>query len=160
MDLRERHERILTLSRLADDWAEKTLGVEPNWGPLEGALPREWCGGFMWMRRTQQEGTTIELYKHGITRRYLNLSAGGSAYRYTGSRYVSIDVDEALEEVFDGLEEMGWARETAYDDEFVARKYATFRELGWTVIMTGSAMSRLRLEGLMGGKARPQTDSM
>jgi hypothetical protein len=40
--------------------------------------------------------------------------------------------------VFEGIEEMGWTRETAYDEEFVAEKHRQLREAGWTVITTGT----------------------
>lgn len=130
----EDHERVLALSRLVDRWAEENLAGEPDWAPLEEALPIEWYGGFMWMQRVEQDGVTVELYKHGITRRYLNLDHSGRAYRYTRSGYVEMPLDEAIDWVFDGVEEMGWSRETVYDDEFRAEKYRAFREAGWTVI--------------------------
>lgn len=137
MDSLEKHERVLALSRLVDQWAEENLDGEPNWGPLEMVLPLEWCGGFMWMQRVEENGAVIELYKHGITRRYLNLDQEGDAYRFTGSGYVPISIEEATECVFENIEEMGWSRETDYDDEFVARKYEALRGAGWTVITTG-----------------------
>lgn len=138
MDSLGRHERVLALSRLVDRWAEDHLAAEPDWEPLEKAIPRDWCGGFMWMQRVDEHDTTIELYKHGITRRYLNLDSDAQTYRYTGSGYIPIGLEEALDWVFEGLEEMGWTRDTVYDDDFVAKKYAALREAGWTVITTGS----------------------
>src|SRR5215471_14208325 len=42
--------------------------VEANWKPLENRLGRKRCVGFMYMRRVNG----INLYKHGITRSYLN----------------------------------------------------------------------------------------
>jgi hypothetical protein len=139
MDSLENYERVLALSRLVDQWAEENLGCEPDWGPLEAVLPLEWCGGFMWMQRVEENGMVIELYKHGITRRYLNLDQEGRAYRFTGSRYVITSVERAIGWVFEDLEEMGWSRETNYDDEFIVRKYKALREAGWTVITTGSS---------------------
>ena len=88
----------------------------------------------MWMGRVVQERPTIELYKHGITRRYLNLDQDGGAYEYDGEGYIPVELDFAVERVLEGLEDMGWTRETVYDEAFIARKYAALREAGWTVI--------------------------
>lgn len=130
-------EQVLAISRLVDQWAEENLFGEPDWGPLEAAIPREWCGGFMWMQRVKHRSRFIELYKHGITRRYLNLDQTGDAYEYTGKGYRRIDFENAIEWVFEDLEEWGLSRETVYDDEFIARKYEALRKAGWTVISTG-----------------------
>ncbi len=132
----DRDEMILRVSRAVDRWAEEHLGDDPDWGPLEAAIPREWCGGFMWMNRTTFEGTTIELYKHGITRRYLNLDHDGGAWRYVHPRFEPVPLPEAVDNVFCGLEAMGYDRTTVYDDEFIRRKHAELRAAGWTVIST------------------------
>ncbi len=132
----DRDEMILRVSRAVDRWAEQHLGDDPDWGPLEAAIPREWCGGFMWMNRTTFEGTTIELYKHGITRRYLNLDHDGGAWRYVHPRFEPVPLPEAVDNVFCGLEAMGYDRTTVYDDEFIRRKHAELRAAGWTVIST------------------------
>lgn len=137
MEALEKHEKILALSRMLDQWAEENLGDDPNWRPLEAALPAKWCGGFMWMNRVVDKGVVIELYKHGITRCYLNLDVEGGAYRWTGSGYEPIPLDEAVDHAFDRIEEMGWDRTTVYDDEVRAEKYRVLREAGWTVITTG-----------------------
>ena len=127
---------VLAASRALDRWAEEALGDDPDWGPLESAIPIEWCGGFMWMNRTSQGKATIELYKHGITRRYLNLDQHGQAYRYSKKGYVKVTLDTALEHVFDGLTEMGWTRETRYDETFIRAKHQALRDMGYTVIST------------------------
>ena len=132
----DRDEMILRISRLLDRWAEEHLGDGPDWGPLEAAIPREWCSGFMWMNRTTFEGTTIELYKHGITRRYLNLDHDGGAWRYVHPRFEPVPLPEAVDDVFDGLEAMGYDRTTVYDEAFIRRKHAELRAAGWTVIST------------------------
>jgi len=128
VDSLEEHERVLALSRIVDKWAEEDLGGEPDWGPLERALPVEWCGGFIWMSRVDQDGSVIELYKHGITRRYLNLDHEGGSYRYNGKGYDPIDLDSGIEWVLGELEDMGWTRETVYDDAFIAAKYQALRD--------------------------------
>lgn len=137
MESLEKHEKILALSQMLDQWAEENLGDRPNWEPLEAALPWEWCGGFMWMNRVVSGGVVIELYKHGITRRYLNLDGESKAYRWTGTGYEPIALNEAIEYAFERLEELGWDRTTKYDDAFKAEKYRSLREAGWTVINAG-----------------------
>ena len=137
MESLEKHERILVLSRMLDQWAEENLGDDPDWRPLEAVLPMEWCGGFMWMNRVVSGGVVIELYKHGITRRYLNFDADGTAYIWTGEGYEPMDLDEAIDHVFEELEGTGWDRATKYDDAFKAEKYQALRKAGWTLITTG-----------------------
>ncbi len=92
----------------------------------------------MWMHRLTQDDATIELYKHGITRGYINLDQLNRAYEYTGKGYLQIPVATAIDRVFARIEETGWTRETRYDEEFVAEKHRLFAEAGWTVISTGS----------------------
>ncbi len=61
-----------------------TVG-EPNWTPLELLLPASELENFMYMGRAGE----IELYKHWLTRRYLNISADGQRfYRYSDETYV------------------------------------------------------------------------
>ena len=44
---------------------------KPDWRPLESAMPPEFCEDFMFMGKAGG----IVLYKHRITRRYLNIDA-------------------------------------------------------------------------------------
>ncbi|WP_263359506.1 hypothetical protein [Acidicapsa ligni] len=70
---------------------------EPNWEPLERVLPRCQCSDFMYMGRAGE----IELYKHYMTRRYLNISRDAqSFYRYTNGTYVEISRGMALDHVY------------------------------------------------------------
>jgi hypothetical protein len=63
-----------------------TVG-EPNWAPLELVLPACELENFMYMGRAGE----IELYKHWLTRRYLNISADGQRfYRYSDGTYVEV----------------------------------------------------------------------
>jgi len=48
--------------------------MEPNWKPLVDKLGEERCVGFMFMGRVNG----INLYKHGIARKYLNLDDSDS----------------------------------------------------------------------------------
>jgi hypothetical protein len=69
----------------------------PDWGPLEriaalcatrSELSLLDADDFMYMARLVplDVGPELHLYKHIHTRRYLNLDAGGHAYRWTGER--------------------------------------------------------------------------
>lgn len=63
-------------------------------------------GWFMWMFGVElEDGALIDVYKHGITRRYLHLDHGGRAFYYTGGgRYRQVGWSMALAAVFDGSE--------------------------------------------------------
>ena len=66
---------------------------EPNWAPLEAALPAAEGENFMYMGTAGQ----IELYKHRFTRRYLNIGRDTKTfYRYLDGEYVEITRDTAL----------------------------------------------------------------
>jgi hypothetical protein len=71
------------------------VGV-PNWEPLERVLsPRE-CADFMYMGSAGE----IELYKHRLTRRYLNIGRKSQAfYQYSDGKFVEIARSAALEHV-------------------------------------------------------------
>jgi hypothetical protein len=72
-----------------------TVG-EPNWAPLELVLPAHELDSFMYMGRVGE----IELYKHCLTRRYLNISADGQRfYRYSDGTYVEVTKALALDHV-------------------------------------------------------------
>jgi hypothetical protein len=69
---------------------------EPNWAPLERAVPATELENFMYMGRVGE----IELYKHRITRRYLNIGRNSQRfYRYLRGEYVEISQVAALEHV-------------------------------------------------------------
>jgi hypothetical protein len=69
----------------------------PDWKPLEAILPARDCSCFMYMGRTGE----IVLYKHSVTRRYLNIDrTTGRLYQYVDGLMSEIDRDEALEYVF------------------------------------------------------------
>ena len=72
-----------------------TVG-EPNWKPLELAVPACELENFMYMGRAGE----IELYKHRLTRRYLNIGRDSHKfYRYLDGKYVEIARTAALEHV-------------------------------------------------------------
>jgi hypothetical protein len=106
---------------------------EPDWAPLERALPYAECAGFMFMGYSDNPAG-IRLYKHGITRRYLALDDRGRAYRYTPLGYRKTKLKAAIDEVFEGIEKMGATRKTPYDDAWRAAKDAKLAEAGYRVI--------------------------
>ena len=72
-----------------------TVG-EPNWAPLERAVPVTDLENFMYMGCAGE----IELYKHRITRRYLNIGRNSQRfYRYLNGEYIEISQAAALEHV-------------------------------------------------------------
>ena len=69
---------------------------EPNWAPLELVLPVCERQNFMYMGRAGE----IELYKHQLTRRCLNIERNSHKfYRYLDGKYVEISQAAALEHV-------------------------------------------------------------
>jgi len=101
--------------------------VEPNWLPLERRLGRARCVGFMFMGRVNG----INLYKHGITRTYLNLDSAGNCY-LPGERgaYVPADWDAELGKLEACLATLGSSLTTPYDEEFIAQKRKALQEQG------------------------------
>ena len=72
-----------------------TVGA-PNWAPLERAVSVTELENFMYMGRVGE----IELYKHRITRRYLNIGQNSERfYRYLRGEYIEISRAAALEHV-------------------------------------------------------------
>ncbi len=72
-----------------------TVG-EPNWAPLELAVPVGELENFMYMGRAGE----IELYKHWLTRRYLNIGRNfHTFYQYLDGKYVEITQSAALDYV-------------------------------------------------------------
>ena len=67
----------------------------PIWEPLQAAVGAR-CREFMWMGKTGK----ILLYKHRLTRRYLNLDLEGNAYRFTGDGYEPVPINAAITHVF------------------------------------------------------------
>ena len=104
----------------------------PDWEPLEKALPLEQCAGFMFMGIDRG----IRMYKHGFTRHYLLLDADANAYLYVDRTrsYVPVPLDDAIERVFEGLEEVGVTREDPFDDAARERRLKALAEAGWHVV--------------------------
>jgi hypothetical protein len=66
-----------------------------DWIPLLTRLVPRQCGAFMYMGRVG----TVHLYKHVMTRRYLNLDAEGNCFVWDGqgdnpSNYIAVNFEE------------------------------------------------------------------
>ena len=78
--------------------------MRANWKPLENRLGPARCAGFMYMGRLNG----IHQYKHGLSRRYLNLRDDGRAFRQLDrGRFEEIPFSEALAWVAEPLAAMG-----------------------------------------------------
>jgi hypothetical protein len=70
---------------------------KPDWLPLENAIPSDYAEDFMFMGKAGD----IVLYKHRLTRRYLNIDAvTGKFFRYTNDEYAEIDLRQAFDSVY------------------------------------------------------------
>jgi len=125
------------VARALDRLRDRSLTGEPDWEPLERVLPAAWCGAFMWMTRAVQRKAVIELYKHGITRRYLNLDHRGRAWRYdsASNTYRSQPLTVAIELVYRDIEVLEAERSTVYYTAYVSARIRKFRDRGWEVVM-------------------------
>lgn len=70
------------------------------WWPLELVVGERYLPDFMFMGKKQISERWVFLYKHIVTRCYLNLDENGGAYRYEGATYVAMDLEQALARVF------------------------------------------------------------
>jgi len=77
----------------------------------------------------------ISLYKHGITRTYLNLDDEGNCYTVTGSGcYSLVDFVFELKKLEETLKGLHATLETPYDDVFIARKREELRLRGVSLL--------------------------
>ena len=105
--------------------------MKANWKPLESRLGRKRCVGFMYMGRVNG----INLYKHGITRTYLNLDDEGNCYTGTAPGcYILIDFVFELRKLEETLKGLHATLETPYDDVFIARKRDELRQQGISLL--------------------------
>ena len=116
--------------------------METNWKPLESRLGRERCVGFMYMGRVNG----INLYKHGITRTYLNLDDQGNCYIATGAGcYKRVDFGCELTKLEGTLKDLHVTLETPYDDVFVARKREELKQLGISLLTVQAEPEHLKI---------------
>ncbi len=100
--------------------------MQANWKPLEDKLGRARSVGFMFMGRVNG----INLYKHGITRTYLNLDDRGRCYVYRGGGYEEADFAVQLAMLEASLRQVGETLESSYDEEYIAQKHEALRKAG------------------------------
>ena len=77
----------------------------------------------------------INLYKHGISRTYLNLDDDGNCYIATRSGcYAPVDFDLELAKLEELLNDLHATLETRYDEFFIARKEEVLRQQGISLL--------------------------
>ena len=77
----------------------------------------------------------INLYKHGISRSYLNLDDDGNCYVAAGSGcYTAVDFDLELAKLEQYLKGLHATLETPYDESFIARKLEVLRQQGVSLL--------------------------
>jgi hypothetical protein len=77
----------------------------------------------------------INLYKHGITRTYLNLDEDGNCYlREASGVYVLVDWRAELGKLQARLATLGSSLTTPYDDNFIAGKHKALQEQGISLL--------------------------
>lgn len=88
----------------------------------------------------------INLYKHGITRTYLNLDDEGNCYIGAGSGYYSlVDFEFELKKLEETLKGLHATLETPYDDVFIARKREELRQLGISLLTVQAEPKDLKI---------------
>ena len=105
--------------------------MDANWKPLEKVLGKARCAGFMFMGRVNG----INLYKHGISRSYLNLDDHGNCYVKGDRGWIrQADLDQELAKLEECLKGLQASLETPYDESFVARKREVLRQEGISLL--------------------------
>ena len=105
--------------------------MEANWKPLEKVLGKARCAGFMFMGRVNG----INLYKHGISRSYLNLDDDGNCYvRRERGCHRQADLAQELAKLEECLKGLQATLETPYDESFIAQKREVLRQKGISLL--------------------------
>lgn len=170
---------ILNISRACDQVRSGISTPEAAWLPLELVLPADEVAGFMFMgavpaaiippeRSFISEADAhypdpawvrqvIFRYKHGITRRYLNLGSDLRPYYYvgnakaddgrgipgfgenvyahhTGGADPARQLERAIDLAFHEIEKFGATRSTAYNADYIAARNAKLVALGYRVV--------------------------
>ena len=68
---------------------------KPDWEPLQKVIGMS-CKDYMFMGKVLLGVIWIYLYKHIITRRYLNLDGRGGAYFFENGKYHPTSIAEAI----------------------------------------------------------------
>ena len=72
----------------------------------------------------------IHLYKHSISRTYLNLDDSGQCYKYRNSRFEKADFAVELAKLEASLAELGETLKSVYDETYIAQKEEALRRAG------------------------------
>ena len=114
------------------DSAARAIPFEdpPDWKPLESLLGPALIGQFMYMGRSG----AIRLYKHGMTRAYLNVDDHLRTYAYLGGNYGLIPLARALAAAFQDCEKLGARPEVAYDNQFRSDRDAALSAAGYRTV--------------------------
>jgi hypothetical protein len=80
----------------------------PVWQPLLDLVGEQLVEWFMWMYEVElADQSALHAYKHVATRRYFHLAENGRAFAYRShARYAEISPCEAIDEAFNGWEEL------------------------------------------------------
>jgi hypothetical protein len=101
--------------------------MDPNWKPLVDKLGEERCVGFMLMGRVNG----INLYKHGIARKYLNLDDSGQCYVCCEKwRFEKADFDDQLGKLEVALAQLGETLQSVYDESYIDQKRKALKAAG------------------------------
>jgi len=124
---------------------QRATESEDMWSPLHKVVPPKWRDGFMYMGKysykikdSHSQAWNMELYdyKHGITRRYLHISKSGKCYCHIKTTSNAIYLTpcskkEALNYVFEGINQFGAKRETAYDEAYKTERNKALTDAGF-----------------------------
>lgn len=128
---------VKALKDTLEAWKQENhVGQDLDWKPLEALIPADWWGGFMYMGSMPGPEGRIHMYKHGITRRYLNISDNGQCWLYASvpGTYHEIDSISAVLRVYEGIEGLGATPSTVYDADYRAKRDAALAAAGYKVI--------------------------
>jgi hypothetical protein len=102
---------------------------EPDWTALEKMLPPEYSpDGFMWMGTLElPDGTLINEYKHGITRKSFAIGQNARVYLYFCGAYRETTLRNALYLVFQDIYRLGADPQTPYNQAYIDRRDSCLR---------------------------------
>ena len=88
----------------------------------------------------------IHLYKHGITRTYLNLDDQGNCYlRETSGTYILADWATELAKLEACLASLGASLTSPYDDAFITQKRKALQEQGISLLTSSVEPGEIKI---------------
>jgi hypothetical protein len=72
----------------------------------------------------------INLYKHGISRTYLNLDDSGQCYKYRTTHFEKAEFAMELARLEASLAELSETLKSVYDEAYIAQKEKALRDAG------------------------------